>query len=335
MSTRVLAPLLAATVVLAAGCGGGSPALVGAGSSLVAPLVAKWSSDYGHRKGVAVTYGAIGSGGGISQITARSVDFGATDAPLTPDEADACNGCLHVPWALTATLVSYHVKGVPNRLKLSGPVLARIFLGEIKHWNDPAIARLNPGVKLPDTTVMPVFRSDGSGDTYAFTDFLSKVSPAWKAGPGVAAQVAFPTGAGGKGNNGVAAAMSRSNGAIGYLALSYVLSNHLDYALVRNAAGKFPVPGLPSISAAAKAVTTIAADNVVSITNPPASAPGAYPISTYSYAIVPKSSSAASTLRPFLTYAITDGQRFGEPLQFAPLPSQVVDAGRRTIAEIK
>ena len=322
--------------MLAAGCGGGgSKAVVGAGSSLVAPLVAKWSTDYGSRSGVDITYGAIGSGGGISQTTARTVDFGATDAPLTPGEAHACNGCLQVPWALAATLVSYHVKGVPNELKLSGPVLARIFLGEIKHWNDPAIAQLNPGVKLPGTTIIPVFRSDGSGDTYAFTDFLSKVSPEWKAGPGASTQVALPTGEGGKGNDGVVAAMSRAAGAIGYLGLSYVSSHHLDYALVQNAAGKFPVPGVRSISAAAKAVTKIPADSVVSLTNPPASAPGAYPISTYSYAIVPKSSSKASTLRPFLAYAITAGQKFGKALRFAPLPPQVVAAGRKTIAEIK
>jgi phosphate transport system substrate-binding protein len=342
VNLRGLTALLAA-VALLSGCGGskstsgggGSGTLIGAGSTLVAPLVAKWSNDYAQRNGVTVTYGAIGSGAGISQITARTIDFGASDAPLTPDQASSCDGCVQVPWALAATLVSYHVDGVPTKLKLSGPVLARIFLGKIKHWNDPAIAQLNPGVKLPDTTVKPVFRSDGSGDTYAFTDFLAKVSPEWKAGPGVSTQVAFPTGVGGKGNDGVAAAVSTSNGTIGYLAISYVFSNHLDYALVQNAAGKFLVPGVPSISAAAKSVTTIPPDNAVSITNPPASAPGAYPISTYTYAIVPKSSSKASTLRPFLTYAITDGQKFGEPLQFAPLPSQVVDAGRKTIAEIK
>jgi phosphate transport system substrate-binding protein len=335
--------VLAAVAVLAAGCGGGSKGnggggsttLVGAGSTLVAPLVAKWSADYAQRTGVTVTYGAIGSGGGIAQITGRTVDFGASDAPLTPDQASACNGCVQVPWALAATLVSYHVKGVPNRLKLSGPLLARIFLGKVKHWNDPAISQLNPGVKLPGTTITPVFRSDGSGDTYAFTDFLAKASPEWKQGPGVSTQVSFPTGVGGKGNDGVAAALGRTDGAIGYLAISYVSSNHLDYALVQNAAGKFPVPRVASISAAAKSVTTIPPDNAISITNPPPSAPDAYPISTFTYAIVPKSSPKAKALRPFLTYAITDGQKFGKPLQFAPLPTQVLSADKKTIGEIQ
>jgi phosphate transport system substrate-binding protein len=339
--TRPVLIFLLVVVLLVAGCGGskkgggGSTTLVGAGSTLVAPLVAKWSADYAERTGVTVTYGAIGSGGGIAQITGRTVDFGASDAPLTPDQASSCSGCVQVPWALAATLVSYHVKGAPNRLKLSGPLLARIFLGQVKRWNDAAIMRLNPGVKLPDRPITPVYRSDGSGDTYAFTDFLTKVSPDWKRGPGVSTQVSFPTGIGGKGNDGVAAAVQRQDGAIGYLAISYVFSNHLDYALVQNAAGKFPVPGVASISAAAKSVSAIPSDNAVSITNPPASAAGAYPISTFTYAIVPKSSSKAEALRLFLTYATVDGQKFGKPLQFAPLPAQVLAADKKAIAKVQ
>jgi phosphate transport system substrate-binding protein len=336
--TRPVLIFLLAVVLLVAGCGGskkgggGSTTLVGAGSTLVAPLVARWSADYAERTGVTVTYGAIGSGGGIAQITGRTVDFGASDAPLTPDQASSCSGCVQVPWALAATLVSYHVKGAPNRLKLSGPLLARIFLGQVKRWNDAAIMRLNPGVKLPDR---PIYRSDGSGDTYAFTDFLTKVSPDWKRGPGVSTQVSFPTGIGGKGNDGVAAAVQRQDGAIGYLAIPYVFSNHLDYALVQNAAGKFPVPGVTSISAAATSVSAIPSDNAVSITNPPASAAGAYPISTFTYAIVPKSSSKAEALRLFLTYATVDGQKFGKPLQFAPLPAQVLAADKKAIAKVQ
>ena len=184
--------------------------LVGAGSTLVAPLVAQWSNDYAKKTGVTITYGAIGSGGGIAQITARTVDFGASDAPLTPDQASACKDCVQVPWALGATLVSYNLKGAPAKLKLSGPVLADIYLGKITHWNDPAIAPLNPGAKLPATPVTPVYRSDGSGDTYAFSDFLSKVSPDWKSKQGVSTQVSFPTGIGGKGNDGVAAVLGRN-----------------------------------------------------------------------------------------------------------------------------
>jgi phosphate transport system substrate-binding protein len=308
--------------------------LVGAGSTLVAPLVAQWSNDYAKRTGVTITYGAIGSGGGIAQITARTVDFGASDAPLSPDQASACKGCLQVPWALAATLVSYNVKGAPAKLKLDGPTLASIYLGKTTKWNDPAIAKLNPGASLPATKIRPVYRSDSSGDTYAFSDFLAKVSPEWRSEAGVSTQVSFPVGIGGKGNDGVAAAIGGTDGALGYLAISYVFANKLDYALVENEAGNFPVPGLDSIGAAAASVSTIPPDNAISLTNPPASAPKAYPISTFTYALVPQSSSKAKTLRDFLTYAIGPGQRFGAKLQFAPLPARVVDAGRTTIAKI-
>jgi phosphate transport system substrate-binding protein len=333
---------LGAALVIAAGCGGSggrkgggeSKVLVGAGSTLVAPLVAQWSNDYAKKTGVTLTYGAIGSGGGIAQITAQTVDFGASDAPLSADQADACDGCLQVPWALAATLVSYHVSGAPAKLKLSGPVLAEIYLGTITTWNDPRIAALNPGAKLPPTKITPVFRSDSSGDTYAFSDFLAKASPTWKAQKGVSTQVSFPTGVGGKGNDGVAAVVKRSDGALGYLAISYVFGNKLDYALIRNEAGQFPVPGPDSITAAANAVKSIPPDNAISLTNPSASAPDAYPISTFTYALVPESSGKAKTLRDFLTYAIGPGQKFGAKLQFAPLPAKVLEAGRTTIAKI-
>jgi len=300
----------------------------------VAPLLSQWSSDYAKKTGVRITYGAIGSGGGIAQITARTVDFGASDAPFTPDQAADCDGCLQVPWALAATFVSYNVKGAPTKLKLSGPVLAGIYLGKVTRWNDPAIAALNQGAQLPATKITPVYRSDSSGDTYAFADFLAKVSPEWKSQKGVSTQVNFSTGVGGNGNDGVAAAVGRTDGAIGYLAISYVFSNKLDYALIRNEAGNFPVPGLDSVSAAAASVTSIASDNAISITNPPASAAGAYPISTFTYALVRESSGKAKTLRDFLTYAIGDGQKFGAKLQFAPLPSRVLEADRKTIARI-
>jgi phosphate transport system substrate-binding protein len=332
---------------LAAGCGGSSSksggstggsgesgVLVGAGSTLVAPMVAQWSGDYAKKNGTTVTYGAIGSGGGIAQITARTVDFGASDAPLSPDQAKECKGCLQVPWALAATLVSYNVKGAPAKLKLDGPTLAGIYLGKITTWNDPAITRLNPGASLPATKITPVYRSDGSGDTYAFADYLAKVSPEWKSKEGVSTQVSFPKGVGGKGNDGVAAAVQGTDGGIGYLAISYVFGNKLDYALVENAAGKFPVPGPDTISAAAAAASKIPADNAISLTNPPASAPTAYPISTFTYAIVPQSSSKATTLRDFLTYAIGPGQEFASKLQFATLPDRVLSADKATIAKI-
>ena len=312
----------------------GSKTLVGAGSTLVAPLVSQWQPTYDSKYGVAITYGAIGSGGGIAQITARTVDFGASDAPLTPSQFTACKSCVQVPWALAATVIAYHVQGVSNQLKLTGPVLADIWLGKITSWNAPQIKALNPGVNLPSTKITPVYRTDGSGDTYALTDYFSRISPQWKSQVGNATQVHFPVGLGGKGNSGVGGVLASTNGAIAYIAIAYVLENKFDYALVQNAAGKYPVPAVPSISAAAAALKSVPADNNVSIVDPPASAPDAYPISTFTYAILPSSSPKASALKPFLNWAITSGQAPGAKLDFAPLPSQVVSADQATIAKI-
>jgi phosphate transport system substrate-binding protein len=316
------------------GASSGSKTLVGAGSTLVAPIVSDWQPTYDTKYGVAITYGAIGSGGGIEQITARTVDFGASDAPLTPSQATACKGCVQVPWALAATVVAYHVQGVSNQLHLSGPVLADIWMGKITTWNAPQIKALNPGVSLPSTKIVPVYRTDGSGDTYAFTHYLSDVSPQWKSQIGYATQVHFPVGLGGKGNSGVGGVLSSTNGAIAYIAIAYVLENKFDYALVENAGGKFPVPGVASISAAAATLASVPANNEVSIVDPPASAPGAYPISTFTYAIVPQKSPKASALKPFLSWAITAGQADGPKLDFAPLPAKVVSADQATIAKI-
>ena len=313
---------------------GSSKTLVGAGSTLIAPLMSQWQPAYDTASGVAVTYGAIGSGGGIEQSTARTVDFGASDAPLTPAQFTAAKGVVQVPWALAATVVAYHLTGVPNQLKLTGTVLADIYLGQITMWNAPQIKALNPGVNLPATKITPVYRTDGSGDTYAFTNYLSHVSPTFKSKVGNATQVSFPVGLGGKGNSGVGGVLSTTNGSIAYIAISYVLENKFDYALIQNAAGKYPVPGVPSISAAAAALTSVPANNDVSIVDPPASASGAYPISTFTYAIVPTKSSKATTLKAFLSWAITTGQADGPKLDFAPLPAKVVTADTATIAKI-
>jgi phosphate transport system substrate-binding protein len=316
------------------GSAGSADTLVGAGSTLVAPLVSQWQPEYDKKTEVAVTYGAIGSGGGIAQITARTVDFGASDAPLSEDQFKEAKGVVQIPWALAATVVAYHVEGVPNKLKLTGPVLAEIYEGKVTSWNAPQIAQLNPGVNLPATKIVPVHRSDGSGDTFAFTNYLSQISPEWSSKIGKGTEVTFPGGVGGKGNSGVGGAISSTNGAIGYIAIAYVLENEFDYALVKNAAGNYPVPGIPSISAAAKALKSVPANNEVSIVNPPASAPQAYPISTFTYALVPEKSSKASTMKAFLKWAITEGQQFGPKLDFAPLPPQVVAADEATIEKI-
>ena len=314
--------------------GSSSGPLVGAGSTLVAPLVSKWQPDFSDKSGITVTYGAIGSGGGIDSITARTVDFGASDAPLTSDQFSAAKGVEQIPWALSGTVPSYNVSGVSNHLKLSGPVLADIFLGKITTWNDPAIAKLNSGVSLPSTKITPVYRSDGSGDTYAFTNYLSSVSPEFKSKVGVSTQVKFPTGTGAEKNDGVAAAISQTDGAIGYLGLAYVLSNDLNSAAVENSAGNFPEPGVDSVKAAAAAVSKIQSDNSIPLINLPASAKDAYPISTYTYIIVPLKSDKADELKKFITYAIGPGQEFGPDLDFAPLPSQVVAADKKAIAKI-
>jgi phosphate transport system substrate-binding protein len=330
--------------LLLAGCGGGGRSssssttgggvLVGAGSTFVFPLVAKWIPDYSKQHGVTITYGPIGSGGGIQQITNRTVDFGASDAPLTQDQASACKGCLQIPWALAGTSVAYNLSGAPKHLRLTGPVVADMFLGKVKKWNDPAIAKLNPGVKLPAVGVTPIYRTDSSGTTYNFTDYLSSVSPEWKSKVGTGTAVSFPAGTGGKGSSGVAAALSRAQGGVTYIDAAYSNENGFSYAALQNKAGKYTLPDRAAVAAAAATLTSVPADNAVSIVDPPASAPTAYPVSTFTYAIVPQKSGKADLLKPFLTYAIGPGQQFAADLEFAQLPPKILAADKATIAKI-
>lgn len=308
---------------------GGS--LTGAGSTLVAPLVAQWKTDFGSISGVNVTYGAVGSGAGIAQITARTVDFGASDAPLTGSQRGACNRCYQIPWALTATAMAFHVNGV-RKLKLTGPIVASIYMGRITNWNDSRIAKLNKGVRLPNLKITPAFRSDGSGDTYAFTDWLSRVSRPWRSRIGNSTQVSFPTGVGGKGNDGVTAIVSSTNGAIGYVSASYAIAHNLGAAALQNRAGRYEYPNLRNISAAAKGVK-VGRFNEMHIVNPPRKRASAYPLSTFTYVIVPKTTSKKSLLTRFINYAIGRGQRFGPALDFAPLPRTVKRAAKATIRQ--
>ena len=251
------------------GTGGSSKVLVGAGSTLVAPLVSQWEADYLKSVGVTITYGAVGSGGGIDAITSRSVDFGASDAPLDSDQATACKGCVEIPWVLAAVVPAYRLDNAPDHLKLTGQIVADMFLGTITSWNDPKIKALNPGVNLPDTKVTPIYRSDGSGDSYAFTNYLSSVSPDWKSKVGTSTQPPFPTGTGAKGTSGVAAGVAATNGGISYMTLAYVINDKLQSALVQNAAGNYPVPNVASITAAASAVSTINSDGSITLVEPP------------------------------------------------------------------
>jgi len=307
--------------------------LLGAGSTLIAPLMSAWTADFGNLDNIGITYGAVGSGAGIAQITARTVDFGASDAPLSPAQAAACNGCVQIPWALTATGIAFHLNGI-NSLRLSGPVLASIYLGQIKMWNDPQIKAINPRTALPALAITPVFRSDGSGDTYAFTDYLSRVSRAWKSQIGFATAVSFPAGVGAAKNDGITAAVSSTNGALGYISASYIIAHQLHPAALKNAAGKFELPNIDNIRSAASQVRSVPANNELHIVNPSARYKVAYPLSTFSYAIVPKSTGKIALLSKFISYALTRGQMFGLKLDFSPVPAVVERAGTATLKSI-
>ncbi|MFL5942235.1 MAG: phosphate ABC transporter substrate-binding protein PstS [Gaiellaceae bacterium] len=311
--------------------------LKGAGSSLMAPAVAVWQTLY---RGDSVQYSGIGSGGGIKAIQARTVDFGASDAPLTKSQDEGCHGCVQIPWALSATSPVVNVPGVAaHQLKLTGPVLAGIYLGKITNWNDPAIKKLNPGLGLPNLKITPVHRSDGSGDTYVFTNYLSKVSHTWKTKVGNATTVSWPAGVGGNKNNGVAAIVGSTPGTIGYVSVAYTIANHLKLARLKNASGKYVLPTLGSIEAAAQLVKgqMIPANNKISITDPPASKKYrvAYPLATFTYVIVPQQTPKAAELKAFVKWALgAQAQGSIKRLVFAPLPAAVVKAAKKSLGTI-
>jgi phosphate transport system substrate-binding protein len=311
--------------------------LTGAGSSFVSPLVSVWAQDYASKTGVQIAYSPVGSGAGIAAITARQVDFGASDAPLSTDQFNACNGCVQIPWALSATSIIYNLSGVPNNLHMTGPVLAQIYLGQIKKWDDAAIKALNPKVSLPSTDITPVYRSDNSGTTYNFTDYLSAISPAWKSKIGIGVNANWPAGQGGRGSSGMSGVVSNTQGAIGYVDVAFALKNHLKFMSVKNASGVYTTPGLRGISAAASTVKSVPATNEMHIVNPPKADKRAYPISTFTYVILPMKSSKSSDLRKFVFYAVnpTQGQKLGPKLLFAPLPKVVLVAAEKTLQKIQ
>jgi phosphate transport system substrate-binding protein len=338
--TRGLALIAAAAVALtaiaAAGAKSNDTTISGAGSSFVAPLVSTWTPAIGSAFGYTLQYSAVGSGAGIAAITNRQVDFGASDAPLSPDQANACKSCVQIPWALSATSIAYNVPGAPVHLNLDGKTISKIFLGQITNWNDPAIKALNKGANLPDLKITPVFRSDGSGTSYNFTDYLSAVNAEWKSKIGVSTQPAFPAGVGAKGSGGVAGVVTRTSGAVTYVDVAYAVKNHIRFAAVRNAAGKFLFPSLRRITAAAEAFTKVPANNELHIVNPPKSAPLAYPISTYTYVIVPQQTSHAAEIRKLVFWALTQGQKpqYTAKLLFAPLPKTVLVASEKTLKTV-
>ena len=335
IATAVLAALVAAAAATAKS---NDTTITGAGSSFVSPLVAAWTPALGSAYGLTLNYSPIGSGGGIAAITNRTVDFGASDAPLSPDQTTACKGCVQIPWALSATSVAYNVPGAPTHLHLSGKVLAGIFLGTITKWNDGAIAKLNKGANLPDLKITPVFRSDASGTSYNFTDYLSHVSAEWKSKVGQGTQVSFPAGVGARGSSGVAGVVQRTEGAVTYVDVAFALKNKIKFAAIQNAAGKYTYPGLRAIAEAAKGVTlkSLGSDNAGSIVNPSRKYAKAYPICTFTYVIVPTQSAKATELRKMLFWAVTQGQKkeYTAKLLFVPLPKAALVAAERTIKKI-
>ncbi len=321
--------------------GASAASLTGAGSTLVAPLEATWAIDFERRYGDTVVYSPVGSGAGIAQITARTVDFGASDAPLTPSQAEACKAgsspaeeCIQIPWALSATGIAFNIPGVRS-LHLTGPVIAEIYLGKITSWDAPAIKKLNKGEKLPNLKITPVYRSDGSGDTYAFTNYLSDVDSQWRKEVGYATTVSFKSGVGGKGNAGVTAVVQSTSGSIGYISVSYIIAHSLQAAAVENAAGKFEFPNLKNIENAASAVKTVPANSELHIVDPSKKYKTAYPISTFTYCIVPLGSPQKELLGDWIYYALTLGQSFAPPLDFAPIPKVVLEAGLKSVRKLE
>jgi phosphate transport system substrate-binding protein len=300
--------------------------LVGTGATFPFPLISKWIPAVDNALGIKITYSPTGSGAGIAQITARSVDFGASDAPLSPDQLTACKGCVVIPWALAGMSVMYNLPGLEKRLVLNGPVLANIYLGNITTWNAAPIRALNPGVNLPSTKITVVYRSDGSGSTYAFTNYLSAISPQWKSRVGTNTSVNFPTGTGARGSSGVAGVVKSTAGGITYADAAYAIQNKIPFALMKNRAGGNALPGVRGVTAALCDVPAKVTNlSQLKIVDPPAKCgKKAYPISTFTYVIVPTSSGdKAADLRKFIYWAVTAGQKFGPPLFFVPQPKAV------------
>jgi phosphate transport system substrate-binding protein len=311
--------------------------LNGAGATFPNPMYSKWFSEY-HKlhPDVQINYQAIGSGGGIRQVINGTVDFGATDGPMTDDMLkEAKFKILHMPTVLGADVPAYNVPGVSGELKFTPEALAGIFMGKITKWNDPAIAGANPGVKLPDKDIVVNHRSDGSGTTYIWTDYLSKVSKEWESQVGRGTSVKWPVGLGGKGNEGVAGSIRQVPGSIGYIELIYAVQNNITYGLVKNSAGNFVKASLESVTAAAASSPDMPADFRVSITNAPGK--NAYPISSFTWLLIPEQSkdpAKGKILADFLNWMVTDGQKMTEALSYAPLPAGVVKKEKEAIKQV-
>jgi phosphate transport system substrate-binding protein len=310
----------------------------GAGATFPAPIYTKWFSEYNKlHPDVQINYQPLGSGAGINQITKRTVFFGASDGPMTPDQMLAAPGkILHLPTVLGGVVPVYNIPGFSGELKFTGPLLADIFLGKVTKWNDAAIKKVNPDANLPGTDITVVHRSESSGTTYIWCDYLSKVSPEYKKRVGVATAVNWPTGVGGKGSDGVSGLVAQTPGSIGYVELIYALQTKISYGPVQNSAGKFLKASIDTVTAAAAAAAkTMPPDFRVSITNAPGD--DAYPISSFTWLLLyqnPPDKAQARVMVDFTKWALTDGQKFCKDLGYAPLPQNVVDMEMKALATI-
>jgi len=338
-TTLKLTLSLACAVTLVAGAAAQTMRINGAGATFPYPIYSKWFSEYNKiHSSVEINYQSIGSGGGIQQVTKQTVFFGASDGPMTPEQMQGAPGkILHFPTVLGAVVPVYNIPNVNAELHFSGPLLADMFLGKITKWNDPAIARLNAGVSLPASDITVAHRADGSGTTYIWVDYLSKVSPEWKSKVGVATSVNWPTGVGGRGNEGVSALVRQTPGAIGYVELIYALQNKIAYGSVQNTGGEFVKASVSSVTAAAaEAAGKMPPDFRVSITNAPGK--GVYPISSFTWLLLyenAKDKAQAKTMVDFMKWALTEGQKYCADLGYAPLPEAVVKLEMAALAKIK
>ena len=334
MIRRISLLLLCALVALPALA---QTTLNGAGATFPYPIYSKWFSEY-HKlhSDIQINYQSIGSGGGIRQVIAGTVDFGASDGPMTDDQLkEAKFKVLHVPTVLGAVVPAYNVPGVSGEVKFTPQALAGIFLGTITKWNDKAITAANPGANFPDRDIIVVHRSDGSGTTYIWTDYLSKVSPDWQGRVGKGTAVNWPVGIGQKGNEGVSGQVKQMPGSIGYIELIYALQNNIAYGSVKNAAGEFIKASLGGVTAAAASVKTMPADFRVSITNAPGK--DAYPISSFTWLLIPaqsKDPSKGKILADFLSWMLAEGQSMTSALSYAPLPDNVVSKVKDAIKQV-
>ncbi len=331
--------LIAAGILAAVATVAGAQNLNAAGATFPYPIYSKWFSEYSQQHpGVQINYQSIGSGGGILQVTQGTVDFGASDGPMSDQQLnDSKIKIVHVPTVLGAVVPVYSLPGVTKDLNFAPDVIADIYLGKITKWNDARIAKDNPGVQFPDKAILPVYRSDGSGTTYIFTDFLSKVSPDWATRVGKNTSVKWPTGIGQKGNEGVAGMVRQSPYSFGYVELIYAVQNKMSYGLVRNAAGKFVKASIDGVTAAASAAAkNMPADYRVSITN--AAGATSYPIASFTWLLIPtvsKDPAKGKVITDFLTWMLDHGEGEAAALSYAPLPKAVQDMERKTIQQIR